>query len=35
MIKKAAPDHLVHELIANRWSPCRFDDKAISNEDLL
>ena len=35
MIKKAATDHAVHELIVNRWSPYRFDDKAISNKDLL
>lgn len=34
-IKKAAPDHPVHDIIANRWSPYAFADKPVNQEDLL
>lgn len=33
-IKHADPDHAIHELIAKRWSPYGFADKAVSKEDL-
>jgi nitroreductase len=33
-IKKASLDHQVHELIANRWSPCAFADRHVAMEDL-
>jgi nitroreductase len=33
-VKKAALDHPVHELIAKRWSPYAFSDRAVSVEDL-
>lgn len=32
--KHAAPDHPVHELIARRWSPYAFADRAVSDDDL-
>jgi len=32
--KLATPDHLVHELIAGRWSPYGFADRAVSTSDL-
>src|SRR3954467_5491635 len=32
--KQANPDHPVHELIAKRWSPYAFADRAVSGEDL-
>lgn len=32
--KQATPDHPVHELIAKRWSPYAFADRAVSGEDL-
>jgi len=35
MIKKANTDHPIHELIANRWSPYKFSDRSVSEEDLL
>ena len=35
MIKKASVTYPIHELIQNRWSPYRFTDQAVSNEDLL
>jgi len=35
MIKKANIDHPIHELITNRWSPYKFADRLVSNEDLL
>ena len=34
-IKKATPDHPVHEIIANRWSPYAFADKPVNKDDLL
>ena len=34
MSKQAALDHPVHELIAKRWSPSGFSDRAVSDEDL-
>lgn len=34
MIKKANAHHPVHEIIQHRWSPYRFTDRPISNEDL-
>ena len=33
-LKQAKPDHPVHELIANRWSPYGFADRPVSPEDL-
>src|SRR5438477_8308208 len=33
-IKEAAPDHPIHELIAKRWSPSGFADRAVSASDL-
>ncbi|WZO97400.1 nitroreductase family protein [Isosphaeraceae bacterium EP7] len=32
--KHAAPDHLIHELLAQRWSPYAFDDRPVSEDDL-
>lgn len=32
--KQATPDHPIHELIAKRWSPYAFADRAVSDEDL-
>jgi nitroreductase len=32
--KQAAPDHPVHELLAKRWSPYAFADRAVSDDDL-
>lgn len=34
MEKQASTDHPVHELIAKRWSPYSFDDRAVSEADL-
>jgi nitroreductase len=34
MSKIAQPDHPVHELIARRWSPYAFDDRAVPGADL-
>ncbi len=33
--KHARPDHPIHDLIARRWSPYAFSDRAVSKEDLL
>ena len=33
-VKTASPNHPVHELIANRWSPYGFADRPVSVEDL-
>lgn len=32
--KQASPDHPIHDLIAQRWSPYAFSDRPVSNEDL-
>ena len=32
--KRATPDHPIHELIADRWSPYGFADRAVSAADL-
>jgi nitroreductase len=32
--KQARPDHPIHELIAQRWSPYAFADRPVSNDDL-
>src|SRR5271165_4025856 len=32
--KRAKPDHPIHELIASRWSPYGFDERAVSDDDL-
>src|SRR3954464_4463720 len=32
--KQATPDHPVHRLIASRWSPYAFADRAVPDEDL-
>ena len=34
MAKNAPADHLVHELIAARWSPCGFADRSVPEADL-
>lgn len=34
MHKQASPDHPIHELIAKRWSPYSFADRAVSDDDL-
>jgi hypothetical protein len=31
----AGTDHPIHELLANRWSPYAFSERAVSEEDLL
>jgi nitroreductase len=33
-LKRAEPDHSVHELIARRWSPYAFADRPVSDTDL-
>ena len=33
--KRATPDHPIHELLANRWSPYGFSDRPVSRQDLL
>jgi nitroreductase len=33
-LKRARPDHPIHELIANRWSPYCFAETPVSREDL-
>ena len=33
-IKRAATDHPIHELLANRWSPYGLADRPVSDEDL-
>jgi len=35
MIKHANVNYPIHEIIAKRWSPYRFADRALSKEDLL
>jgi nitroreductase len=35
MSKRAATDHAVQDLIAQRWSPYAFADRPVSKEDLL
>ncbi len=35
MNKEANPDHPVHELITQRWSPYAFADRQIERDDLL
>jgi nitroreductase len=32
--KQATPDHPIHELIAKRWSPYAFSDRAVSDADI-
>jgi nitroreductase len=32
--KQATPDHPIHDLIARRWSPYAWADRAVSKEDL-
>jgi nitroreductase len=32
--KKAAPDHPIHELLAERWSPYGFDSRPVAETDL-
>ena len=32
--KQATPDHPVHRLIAGRWSPYAFADRAVPDADL-
>jgi len=32
--KKAAPNHPINDLIANRWSPYAFSDRPVSKADL-
>ncbi len=34
MDKTASTDHPIHELLAQRWSPCAFDSRPVSREDL-
>ncbi len=35
MIKRAKPDHPVHEVIEKRWSPYAFANREVSEEDLF
>jgi nitroreductase len=32
--KQATPDHPIHELVARRWSPYAFAERAVSDDDL-
>jgi len=34
MNKKASPDHPIHDLLADRWSPYAFADKPVKEADL-
>jgi nitroreductase len=34
MHKQATPDHPIHELVANRWSPYAFADHKVADADL-
>ena len=34
LLKKASPDHPIHELFVNRWSPYAFSDQPVPEEDL-
>jgi nitroreductase len=33
--KKASPEHPIHELLTERWSPCAFDNRPVAEGDLL
>jgi nitroreductase len=33
--KAASPDHPIHDLLTNRWSPYAFANRAVSDDDLL
>jgi nitroreductase len=33
-IKRAVPDHPIHELLVRRWSPYAFSDRPVSEDDL-
>jgi nitroreductase len=33
-VKRATPDHPIHDLLASRWSPYGFADRAVRQEDL-
>ena len=33
-VKHASPDHPIHELITQRWSPYAFSDRPVSADDL-
>ena len=33
-VKQSTPDHPIHELLANRWSPYAFADRPVSDDDL-
>jgi len=33
-VKRATPDHPIHELIARRWSPYAFADRPVPEDDL-
>lgn len=33
-IKSASPDHPIHELLAERWSPYAFSDRPVAEDDL-
>jgi nitroreductase len=33
--KRASPDYPIHELLATRWSPYAFQDRPVSEADLL
>jgi nitroreductase len=32
--KRASADHPIHDLVARRWSPCAFGEKAVPDDDL-
>ena len=34
LLKKASPDHPIHELFVKRWSPYAFSDQPVPEEDL-
>ena len=34
MSREASTDHPVHELMARRWSPCGYQDREVSDQDL-
>jgi len=34
-IKQASPDHPIHSLLADRWSPCAFDARPVPRQELL
>ncbi|HEY6564228.1 MAG TPA: nitroreductase family protein, partial [Pirellulaceae bacterium] len=33
-LKKANPDHSIHELLVNRWSPYAFSERPVSDDDI-